>query len=193
MAKNTSKRGTPARKQPTPPAPPQHPATIQASVGPEDNSQEFAGILAGDQLNLVLCEDPRPGETVLLRNSDGVLLVRRVIRGAGEKYGPQIDAAGPDDLPSLYPLSEFAVYRVAEIKRTIRPERPSEQGEEGAEPAAPSHEARERIVELRERLDTLYEPEQERAYFKTLREIWDLEHPMEVAGEWPEIIGEGVH
>lgn len=143
---------------------------------------ESFGFLPDDIINYVAVTDPRPGEVVFLKDG-GTWYAGRFVEITEENGKKWWVYLKPNDEKWLYTYPA-PIYRVVSITRTTQVERPDEQ----AAPGALSPATLARIEKLRKRLDKLFEPEQERAYFKTLREIWDLEHPIEVADEWPDVI-----
>lgn len=138
------------------------------------------GLLAEDEVELAVCDDPRPGEVLLIwekgeEGGKGEWLVGRFREYVeDDEWGrtPYIEMlkGGYRFKPAAH---EF--YRVTSIKRTVKVERPGD-GEGKAALLA------QEIRRLRERLDRIDRDDITNctAVMKLEKQIYDLEHPIDL-------------
>ena len=154
---------------------PKKPATAKEGIGDDDHSHEPLGLLAGDVLHLVECDDFRPDEVVIewdIENKEWqAWRFEEYVEDA--EWGKCPSVAGDED--PLHNPAEFRFYRVTSIERRITVERPTDaEGETALR--------RQEIKALRDRLDDIDADDITNctARLALKKHIFDLEHPKDL-------------
>lgn len=157
------------------------PRKIQVQVLPTERRFEVFGILGGDVVNSEEVKKLWRGDVVTIDLS-GSMRLAWYVGAVKDKSGAWHEVEFYDGKVCRI-AKQAKLYRVVSVDRTV-PVKPRGTVEKTAEISAAT---RARIAELKRRAETLYEPENERAYFKTMAEIYQLEHEG-AADEWPEVL-----
>jgi len=170
-------------RKPLPDTPVAIPRKLDTGIADDNHDYESLGFLAGDALEgeEIALSDLRAGDMIVVYDCTDAEIVgvgRFVSSDAKEFHVCERDA---HTYHYLHGEGFWTIYLLTAITRRIPIERGTTETLEREKRAA-------EIAKLRERLDNLFEPEQESARFLVLRQIHALENASLVSDEWSEFL-----